>query len=252
MRRKIIVGNWKMNLNMEAASALIENILSSINNFKHIDIGIAPPFVYLQLAVDMARNTSLTISAQNCYPKSSGAYTGEVSPSMLSDIGVKMCIVGHSERRQYFNESDDFISEKVRALLDIRISPILCLGETLEEREKGLTFKVVEKQVRNCLSLVKQDEILRVVIAYEPVWAIGTGRNATPEQADEVHEFIRNIITNIYDERISREVRIIYGGSVNPSNAYDLMSRENIDGALVGGASIRSDDFYEILRAIRN
>jgi len=252
VRRKIIVGNWKMNLNMEAASALIENILSSINNFKHIDIGIAPPFVYLQLAVDMARNTSLTISAQNCYPKSSGAYTGEVSPSMLSDIGVKMCIVGHSERRQYFNESDDFISEKVRALLDIRISPILCLGETLEEREKGLTFKVVEKQVRNCLSLVKQDEILRVVIAYEPVWAIGTGRNATPEQADEVHEFIRNIITNIYDERISREVRIIYGGSVNPSNAYDLMSRENIDGALVGGASIRSDDFYEILRAIRN
>lgn len=252
MRRKIIVGNWKMNLNMEAASALIENILSSINNFKHIDIGIAPPFVYLQLAVDMAKNTSLTISAQNCYPKSSGAYTGEVSPSMLSDIGVKMCIVGHSERRQYFNESDDFISEKVRALLDIRISPILCLGETLEEREKGLTFKVVEKQVRNCLSLVKQDEILRVVIAYEPVWAIGTGRNATPEQADEVHEFIRNIITNIYDERISREVRIIYGGSVNPSNAYDLMSRENIDGALVGGASIRSDDFYEILRAIRN
>jgi triosephosphate isomerase len=252
VRRKIIVGNWKMNLNMEAASALIENILSSINNFKHIDIGIAPPFVYLQLAVDMAKNTSLTISAQNCYPKSSGAYTGEVSPSMLSDIGVKMCIVGHSERRQYFNESDDFISEKVRALLDIRISPILCLGETLEEREKGLTFKVVEKQVRNCLSLVKQDEILRVVIAYEPVWAIGTGRNATPEQADEVHEFIRNIITNIYDERISREVRIIYGGSVNPSNAYDLMSRENIDGALVGGASIRSDDFYEILRAIRN
>jgi len=250
VRKKIVVGNWKMNLNKGSASALIRDIKSRVDDFGHIDVGIAPPFVYLPLAVEMARNTSLIISAQNCYPKSSGAYTGEISPSMLSDIGVKMCIVGHSERRQYFSESDDFISEKVRSLLDVKINPILCVGETLEERENNKIFDIIEGQMKNCLSSVKEDDILRVLIAYEPVWAIGTGRNATPEQAEEVHKFIRSIISDIYDDKISEEIRIMYGGSVNPSNAYNLMSMKNIDGALVGGASIKSDDFCEILNSI--
>ncbi|MGQ9706072.1 MAG: triose-phosphate isomerase [bacterium] len=249
MRRKIVIGNWKMNLNKSSITDLITGILFEIGNLKDIDVGIAPPFVYLQLAVDMTMGTDLIVSAQNCYIRQSGAFTGEISPSMLSDIGVKMCIVGHSERRQYFREDDMFISEKIRALLDVGISPILCVGETLDERDNGKTFSVVDRQVRSCLSSVNKDEIVDVIIAYEPVWAIGTGRNATPEQAGEVHRFIRDVIINLYSNSFSNKIRIIYGGSVNPSNAYSLMAMEDVDGALVGGASINLNDFLLVLRS---
>ncbi|OQX90290.1 MAG: triose-phosphate isomerase [Candidatus Coatesbacteria bacterium 4484_99] len=250
MRRKIIVGNWKMNLDGKSVENLITGLVSRLGEFKHLDVGVAPPFVYLPMAVCLAKEKSLAIAAQNCYPESRGAFTGEISPPMLADIGVDMCIVGHSERRRYFNESNEFIARKVRTLIDNNIKPILCVGEKLEERDAGETLEVVGEQVRKCLSEVGSDEIGEVVLAYEPVWAIGTGRNATPEQAEEVHRFIRGIIGDMYGEDVSSEMRIMYGGSVKPDNAYDLIAKDEIDGALVGGASLALEQFVGIISKV--
>lgn len=241
MRKKIIAGNWKMNYCVNKAEEFVSQIKDTINT-DEVDVVICPNFVALDRISDLIYGTNIKLGAQNVYFEDKGAYTGETSVNMLAAVGVSYCIVGHSERRQYFNETDEIVNKKAKKLLEKDIAPIVCVGETLEERESEKMYEVVEKQVRNSLDGIDKDLVMnKVVIAYEPIWAIGTGKTATAEQANEMCKYIREVIAKMYDEETSQKVRIQYGGSVKPSNSSEILNMSDIDGALVGGASLTND-----------
>jgi triosephosphate isomerase len=249
MRRNIIVGNWKMNGALEMARSLVEEIATGVENLNSVDIVLCPPYVYLPLAAEIVKNSpSVALGAQNSSEHSSGAYTGEVSSTMLKEIGCKYVITGHSERRQYYGESDEDVAHKTNVVNAENMTPIACVGETLEERDSGQTRFVVERQVDALLRIVGRDEIEHVLIAYEPVWAIGTGKTASPEQAQEVHSWIRQSLQSA-NENAARSCRILYGGSVNGENAQSVLIQPDVDGCLVGGASLKSTEFLRICNA---
>jgi len=246
LRTPIIAGNWKMNNTISQSIQLINEIKNKPLN-ENVEVVVAVPFTSLSDVKRSLEDSSIKLAAQNMHWETKGAYTGEISPLMLKEIGVEYCIIGHSERREYFKETDEMVNKKVKAALDFDIKPIICVGETLEQRENKEAEKVVERQLLKALEAVEAESIKDIVIAYEPVWAIGTGRTASKEDADQMCGFIRKIIGYKYDEEAAETIRIQYGGSVKPDNITELMNMENIDGALVGGASLVAEDFIKIV-----
>ena len=241
MRKKIIAGNWKMNYCVNKAEDFVEEIKDRINT-DEVDVVLCPNFVSLDRVSEAIYDTNIKLGAQNVYFEDKGAYTGETSVDMLAAVGVKYCIVGHSERRQYFAETNEIVNKKAKKLLEKDVSPIVCVGETLEERESSKMFDVVKEQVEKSLDGIDKDMIAKkVVIAYEPIWAIGTGKTASAEQANEMCKYIRQVVSDMYDEKTAELVRIQYGGSVKPNNAKEILNMSDIDGALVGGASLTND-----------
>jgi len=251
MRKIYIAGNWKMNMTFQAADDFFYQLGDYLKNngSKNIEALIFPPFTYLELATDTADETSLSIGVQNVSERDNGAYTGEISAEILSSMDVEYCLVGHSERRQYFNEKNSLLNQKIKKLRSFFIKPVLCVGESLAEREAGKAFDVVQEQLKNCLKDINIDDDL--LIAYEPVWAIGTGKTATPEQAQEIHLMIRNWIKDNYDDQTAANLSILYGGSVKPANLAELLLQSDIDGGLIGGASLNSDSYIEMLEIAR-
>lgn len=249
MRKKIVAGNWKMNKTHTEAVETLKELANLVEGIEGVGVVIGTPFTALSEAVKATEGTKVEIAAQNMNPKDSGAYTGEISPSMLTALGVKYVILGHSERREYYGETNEFINEKVKAALAAGLTPILCVGEKLEDREANQTEAVVEDHVRGGMAGLTAEEAAKTVIAYEPVWAIGTGKTASPEQAQEVHAFIRNLLVGMYDAAIAEEITIQYGGSMKPANAKELMGQTDIDGGLVGGASLEAATFAEVVKA---
>jgi triosephosphate isomerase len=250
MRQKIIAGNWKMNKDVDESAALINGLKESLKNVSDaVEVVLCPPYTSLTLASQLLRGNRLKLGAQNMHYEDDGAYTGEISGRMLRSIGCEYVILGHSERRTYFQESDSVVNRKIMKALALGLKPIACVGETLDERERGLTEVVVSKQVRGILEGVPAEGLRRLVVAYEPVWAIGTGKNATPQQANEVHKLIRDLVSKLFDQGASEGLVIQYGGSVKPDNAAELLQQPDIDGALVGGASLKADSFAEIVKA---
>lgn len=245
-RRPLIAGNWKMNTSLEEAEKLCQSIIKS-GIPEDRDVMLAPPFTHLTTVAFCVSGTPLLLAGQNVCWEEKGAYTGEISPPMLKETGCRMAIVGHSERRQLFGEDNSMVNKRLKGALAHGLTPILCVGETLEEREGGTAFEVLEKQIREGLREAELKSGEEIVLAYEPVWAIGTGRTATVEQAGEVHTFIRKLLVEIYEKNIADKIRILYGGSVKPDNINELMSFEEIDGALVGGASLKSETFNRII-----
>lgn len=248
-RRRLIAGNWKMNMRRDSAAALAKSVVSAAGEDPPVDIALCPPFVYLNIVADAVAGTPVGLGAQNLYPQDDGAYTGEINAGMLSDVGCRYVILGHSERRALLGETDQQVSEKLHAALAGNLIPIVCVGETLEDREAGRTETVVGTQVRGSLAGLDEARAASIVLAYEPVWAIGTGKTATPEQAEEVHAFIRKLLGELFTPEVAAQIRIQYGGSVKPGNAKELLGQPNIDGALVGGASLKADDFLGIINA---
>jgi triosephosphate isomerase len=252
MRTKIVAGNWKMNKDFHEAEDLVSDIANYLDENgkpEDVDVILCPPFVYLEMVHDMVQDSPVFIGAQNISQYESGAFTGEISAGMLKSMYIDYCIIGHSERRKYFNETDDILAKKVILALKNDLTPIFCCGELLAEREAGKHFEVVETQLEKAVFKLHSEEFSRLVIAYEPVWAIGTGVNATPAQAQEMHEYIRNLVANKYDERIAQEIIILYGGSCNSKNAKDLFSNPDVDGGLIGGASLDAEEFIKIVKA---
>ena len=247
-RRKFVCGNWKMNMTVQEATALVEGIKPQVAGLD-VDIAVAPPSVALHTVAAALGGSQIHLAAQNCHPESKGAFTGEVSPAMLRAVCCSFVIVGHSERRTLFAETDEFIGKKVGAALASELHPILCIGETLEERDAGQTLDVVSRQLKSGLAHVEPAHIHRVVVAYEPVWAIGTGRTATPDQAQQVHAHLRQQLAALYGAPAAEGLRIQYGGSMKPQNAAELLAMPDIDGGLIGGASLKPDDFAAICRA---
>jgi len=248
LRRFLIAGNWKMNLVHNEAKALIDGIVQGASSCTTaVDILICPPFPFLEGAVQMTQGTGIQVGAQNVHHEQSGAYTGEVSAPMLKSIQCTHVIIGHSERRAYFHEGNDLINAKVKTSLAWGLTPVLCIGESLEQRRAGATFSVLNEQLVYGLQGIDNDHVGRIVIAYEPVWAIGTGMSATSLQAEEAHRFIRGVIGTFSDNAVALNMRIIYGGSVNPDNAAQLLCQEDVDGALIGGASLKAESFCEIV-----
>ncbi|HOK40773.1 MAG TPA: triose-phosphate isomerase [bacterium] len=248
MKKPLIAGNWKMYTDLTEARKLAIGIKNKVVNVKEVEIVLCPPFVNLLAVYEIIKDTNIKLGAQNLYFEKYGAYTGEINGEMLLGVGCSYVIIGHSERRQYFKESDELLNKKLKAALRVGLTPIFCIGETLEEREKNITEQVIEKQVKEGFKDISKEEMQKIVIAYEPVWAIGTGKTATPQQAQEVHKFIRELITKLYNEKIALEQIILYGGSVKPDNIKGLMAEKDIDGALVGGASLKIDDFVKIIK----
>lgn len=251
MRKTIIAGNWKMNkTNNETIQILTElkKEVAQIEGANNIGVIIGTPFTALSDAVKTVENSIIKIAAQNVYPKESGAYTGEISPIMLKDIGVEYVILGHSERRDYFKETSSFINDKIKCVLSHNMTPIFCIGEHLEDRESGKAKEVTTKQIKEGLSGLSADEAKKVIVAYEPIWAIGTGKTATPEIAQETHKQIREVLTEMFGET-AKEITIQYGGSMKPNNAKELLSQKDIDGGLIGGASLNAKDFSAIIKA---
>lgn len=249
-RKAFIAGNWKMNNSVADALALAREVRTAVSMVRdRVDIAIAPPFTALHPVARALEDSNVLLAAQNCHAAESGAFTGEVSAPMLKEVGCSYVIVGHSERRQLFGETDAAVNRKVAAVLKAGMLPIICVGETLDEREGGKTLTVVESQVRGCLAGFGPSEGATFVIAYEPVWAIGTGKTATARQAQEVHAHIRSVLTGLWGAPTAGQVRIQYGGSVKADNAAELLSQPDIDGALVGGASLKAADFAAIVKA---
>lgn len=248
MRNKIFIGNWKMHNTLKDTKVYFENFLalSLRQSPKDRIIAFAPPYTALHFVKSILKDTSFKLCAQNAHFAEKGAFTGEISPVMLKELGVEYVILGHSERRHIFGESDELISQRVEGVCKFGLTPILCVGETLKEREEGKTFKKVEEQLRLGLQRVKDINSSPIVVAYEPVWAIGTGKNATPEQAEEVHAFIRKLLGELYGDEMANKISILYGGSVTPENVKDIMKMPNVDGVLVGGASLIPEKFYQI------
>lgn len=244
--KKWICGNWKMNGNYEQSIKLTQEIIKYINNFKNTTIGIAPQSVYIQKISEIAKGTDLLIGAQNVHWKNNGAYTGENSSNSLKDIGCRFAIVGHSERRNVFYETDEMISKRIKGAIDNDLNIVFCIGEKLEEREKGITLEIIKNQIIKGLININSEEMKNITIAYEPIWAIGTGKVASPEQAQEVHLFIRKILVDKFGKN-AKKIRILYGGSVKPENWETLNMMPDIDGALVGGASLNSEKFRKII-----
>lgn len=252
MRRPVIAGNWKLHKSIAETRELALALKSDLAELTDIDLVIAPPFTALNAAAEALAGSNLAVAAQNCYPVASGAFTGEVSPPLLREAGCRYVLAGHSERRQLFGETDAFINTKVRAVLAEGLQPILCIGETLEERESGKMYDVLSRQLKHGLADIDAKAMEQVIIAYEPVWAIGTGVTASEEQAAEAHAFIRGLAQGLYDEATAKALRILYGGSVKPDNVDGLMAQEDIDGTLVGGASLKAADFIRIARFRRS
>jgi triosephosphate isomerase len=248
-RKTIIAGNWKMNKTAGETKKFAEELKALMPKAKWCDVVVCVPAVNIQTAIKAFKDTRISVGAQNVFYEKSGAYTGEVSADMLKDLGVKYVIIGHSERRQYFGETDTTVNKKVHAALDAGLHPIICVGESLEQREMGITMELVALQVKAALSGVSAEKVRRCVIAYEPVWAIGTGKTATAEQAAEVCTLIRATIRHLYGARIARSITVQYGGSMKPSNAAELLAQPDIDGGLIGGASLKSGEFVEIVNA---
>jgi triosephosphate isomerase (TIM) len=248
MRRVIIAGNWKMYKTIAEAIELVNGLKRDLSEIEDIDIVVVPPYTALSEISDMIAGSNIELGGQDVYWENEGAFTGEISPAMLKDAGAKYVVIGHSERRMYFHETNETVNKKVKASLNAGLLPIMCVGEKLEEREKNLTFKVVKAHVEEGLKGLSKEEALNVIIAYEPVWAIGTGKTATPEQAEEVHSYIRKLLRDMYDGDTAEEIRIQYGGSVKPENIKALINQKNIDGALVGGASLKVEQFVPIVR----
>ncbi|MEL6193080.1 MAG: triose-phosphate isomerase [Bacteroidota bacterium] len=253
MRKKIAAGNWKMNLSATEALTLVSEIMGKYKDeySGSAQVIFSPSYPYLVSVKHLAKDhPSFHVAAQNVHQEDKGAYTGEISASMLDSIDITHCIIGHSERRQYFGEGNALLAQKVDKVLAKDISPIFCIGETLAEREAGNTLDVIRSQVSEGLFHLSAEQFGEVILAYEPVWAIGTGVTASPEQAQEVHAFIRNLIAEKYSATVADETSILYGGSVKPANAQELFSQPDIDGGLVGGASLKSNDFIEIIKAL--
>lgn len=246
-RKTLIAGNWKMHTTVAEACRLAEDIAKQINREEDREVLLAPPATALQKVGETLSSSSVILAAQNVCWEEKGAFTGELSPVMLKDCGATAAIIGHSERRQLFRETNALVNQRIRGALAFGIMAILCVGETLEERETKKTFEVIEEQVRKGLAGVRQTETERLVIAYEPVWAIGTGKTATTEQAQEAHHFIRGLIEKMYEKNIADRLRILYGGSVKPANIDELMKQPDIDGALVGGAALDAESFGRII-----
>jgi triosephosphate isomerase len=249
MRKKFIAGNWKMFTTSATARALAAAVVKGVGREDRVRVAVCPPFPYLTTVAEVLRGSPVTLGGQNLYPEKEGAFTGEVSPTMLLDVGCRYVIVGHSERRHKLGENDAFINRKVHAALEAGLHVILCVGETLPEREADRTEAVLQTQLSGGLAAVGAEQLARVVIAYEPVWAIGTGRNATPEQAQAAHVFLRRQVAAGFGEEAARQLVIQYGGSVKPDNAAALLGQPDVDGALVGGASLQADQFLAIVRA---
>jgi len=248
MRMRLIAGNWKMHKRIEEAKALALGLRERIGRpFQEGCVVICPPFTVLSEVKKVIEDSSIKLGAQDLFWEKEGAFTGEISPPMLKDVGCSFVIIGHSERRKYFFETNETVNRKIKSALSFGLTPIVCVGETLEEREKGETFQVVEDHIRGAFKDILQEEAFKVVVAYEPVWAIGTGRNATPNQAQEVHKYIRGLLEEIYSKSLAQNILILYGGSVNPQNIEGLILEEDIDGALVGGASLKVETFSQIV-----
>ena len=245
MRKPIIAGNWKMHKTIAEALEFVNEVKDRVNNDK-VEAVICAPFTLLKDLKQATKGTNIKIGAQNMHFEEKGAFTGEISPLMLKELDMDYVVIGHSERRQYYNETDETVNKKVLKALEVGIDPILCVGETLEEREAGNTKDVCKVQVEKALENVSKEDLAKVVIAYEPVWAIGTGKTATSEDANDVIAYIREVVANLYGE-LANEVRIQYGGSVKPSNVAEIMNQSDIDGALVGGASLEANDYVELV-----
>lgn len=248
MRTPVIAGNWKMYNTIAEARDLVRALKENVSDVRDVEIIVAPVFTALAPVAREIEGSNIALASQNVYWEEKGAFTGEVAPDMLKDAGCSHAIIGHSERRQYFGETDESVNKRTRAALKAGLVPIVCVGETLDEREAGRTMAVVERQVRGGLDGLSAADLERSIIAYEPVWAIGTGETATPEQAEEVHRFIRKLIAEIAAENVAAGIRILYGGSVKPENIDEIMQQQDIDGALVGGASLKADSFSRIVK----
>jgi triosephosphate isomerase len=247
-RKLIIAGNWKMNKTAAEALDLVNGIKREVASVKEVDIVVCPPFTALASVSEELLNSNIRLGAQNMSENGPGAFTGEIAASMLKEFSVRYVILGHSERRQFQKESDELIAKKAAAAHASALKPIVCVGETLAEREGGITEKVVGTQIRGSLAGLSREQVEETVIAYEPVWAIGTGKTASPQQAQDVHAFIRRVLAEMFDDATAKRVRIQYGGSVKPSNARELMSLPDVDGALVGGAALEARSFADIIR----
>jgi triosephosphate isomerase len=248
MRTPIIAGNWKMHKTTLEAKALAAGIVEKVKEAKEAQIVLCPPFTALGAVAEAIKGSNVELGAQNCHYEDKGAFTGEIAISFLSDAGCKYVIIGHSERRQYFNEDDALINKKMKKVLSSGLIPIFCIGETLLERQKKQTFDVLKRQVLHGLQEISLSDPLKLVVAYEPVWAIGTGVTATKEQAQEAHRYIRDLLAGLWGSQTAEQVRIQYGGSVKPDNIAELMAQDDIDGALVGGASLEIDSFARIIK----
>ncbi len=248
MRKHIVAGNWKMNKTFDEAEELVENLMMQLETteLKGTQLIVCPPALYLELCTDQSQESYFMVGAQNVNENESGAYTGEISAAMLESMEVEYCIVGHSERRSYYGETDALVAKKVDALLKHGIKPIVCCGEVLAEREAGKQFDVVKRQIVDGLFHLTPEQFKNIIIAYEPVWAIGTGKTATPEQAQEIHAFIRNLISEKYGAQVADDTSILYGGSCKPGNAKELFANPDVDGGLIGGACLNADDFLAI------
>ncbi len=247
MRTPVIAGNWKLYKTTAEALELVKGLIPLVKNTSGVEVVVAPVFTVLPSVAQILAGSGIKLAAQDCYWEEEGAFTGEVSPKMLLDVGCNHVIIGHSERRQYFSETDDTVNRKSRAALSAGLTVLLCIGETLSEREAGETFTVLKKQLRGGLAGIAKEQFAKIIVAYEPVWAIGTGKTATDSQAQEAHAFIRKTLTELYDEITAAGARILYGGSVKPENIKGLMAQPDIDGALVGGASLKAESFGAIV-----
>ena len=248
MRKPIIAGNWKMNKTVGEARELVTALKGKVAGVTDVDIVVGPVFTALAAVAEIIKGTNIKLAAQDMYWEESGAFTGEISPVMLKDVGCDYVIIGHSERRAYFSETNETVNNKVKAAHEYSLKPIVCVGEKLEERESGITKDVVKDHVINGLAGLTEEQMLNTVIAYEPVWAIGTGKTATPEQAQEVHAFIRELLAETYSSAVAEAVQIQYGGSVKPNNVAELMAQPDIDGGLIGGASLDADSFTQLVK----
>ena len=250
LRKAIVAGNWKMNNDRNAAKKLITELNPLVKDTA-CEVVLCVPYTNLETALSLCEGTNMHVGAENCHWAKSGAFTGEISAEMLAEMGVEYVIIGHSERRQYFGETDQTVQARVRAALDAGLKVILCVGEVLEQREQGITEEVVALQTKVALGGVSEEELSRIVIAYEPVWAIGTGKTATADQAEEVCAFIRSVVAKLYSKAAADALTIQYGGSMKPGNAKELLSKEDVDGGLIGGAALVASDFAAIIEAAR-
>ena len=249
MRKKIVAGNWKMNTTVAEGVQLAQAVAAKSAVLEGVTLVVAPPFTHLVSVAEALKGSKVELSAQNCADHTSGAYTGEVAVDMIAGTGCTYCILGHSERRQYYGETDEKLCTKIQLALEKGLKPILCVGENLQEREAGKHFEVVESQVKNVLYTLTEEQLLSTVVAYEPVWAIGTGKTATADQAQEIHACIRKCIADKFGADVAEEITILYGGSCKPSNAKELFAQKDIDGGLIGGAALKADDFIAIAQS---
>lgn len=248
MRKKIIAGNWKMNKTGAEAATFARDLKIKTLNINKTEIVVCPPFTAIDSVYNILKDSRIKVGAQNVHWEAAGAFTGEVSATMIEAAGCRYVIIGHSERRQYFGETDETVNKKIKQTLTTSLSPIVCIGETLDQRQAGQTETVINHQIRAGLAGLSKEQMERIVLAYEPVWAIGTGVTATPEQAEQVHLFIRQLLTELFDRSIADKTAILYGGSVKPDNIHELLNEPDIDGGLIGGASLKVDSFVEMIK----